>query len=108
LCNSPVEGIGGHCVHTERLVQPAQEVIRRQVAVFQLLAVRPDLVVDELAHGVAHHLELFGPFEHGAHRTGIAALRIRASRRRASTGDRRHRAAREGFSQPRDAPMHAP
>ncbi len=52
-------------VHPERRVQLAQQVVGREVAVLELLAVRSDLVVDELAHGVAHHLELFGPFEHG-------------------------------------------
>ena len=60
-----VEAVGGHRVHAEGLVQLAEQVVRRQVAVLELLAVRADLVVDELAHGVAHHLELFGPFEHG-------------------------------------------
>ena len=35
----------------------------------ELLAVRTDLVVDELPHRVADHLQLFRPFVHGPHRT---------------------------------------
>ena len=61
--------VARHLVHAERLVQLAQQVVRRQVAVLELLAVRADLVVDELPHRVADHLQLFGPFEHGPHRT---------------------------------------
>ena len=37
----------GHLVHAERRVQLAQQVVGRQVAVLELLAVRPDLGVDE-------------------------------------------------------------
>ena len=58
------------CVHAERRVELAQQVVRRQVAVLELLAVRADLVVDELPHRVADHLQLFGPFVHGPHRIG--------------------------------------
>ena len=51
----------------------------------ELLAVRPDLVVDELAHGVAHHLLLFGPFVHGADRYRSAYLRRPWAVRRTSS-----------------------
>ena len=63
--DAAVEAVGRHRIHPERLVHPAEEVVRREVAVLELLAVRTNLVVDELAHCIAHHLELFGPFEHG-------------------------------------------
>ena len=54
--DAALEGVARHRVHAERGVQLAQEVVRRQVAVLELLAVRADLVVDELPHGVADHL----------------------------------------------------
>jgi hypothetical protein len=56
----PVERVGGHRVHAEGLVELAQQVVRREVAVLQLFAVGPDLVVDELAHGLPDHLHLVG------------------------------------------------
>ena len=59
-----VEAVGGHLVHAERLVQLAQQVVRREVAVLELLAVRADLGVDERADRVPHHQQLFGPLEH--------------------------------------------
>ena len=42
-----------------------------QVAVLELFPVRADLVVDELTHGVADHLQLFGPFVHDENRNGV-------------------------------------
>ena len=65
-----LEGIARHRVHAERGVQLAEEVVRREVAVLELLSMRADLVVDELPYGVADHLQLFRPFVHGPHRMG--------------------------------------
>ena len=48
----------------ERAVELAQQVVGRHVAVLELVTVRPDLLVDEVAHRGPHHLELFWPFEH--------------------------------------------
>ncbi len=72
-----LERVARHRVHAERGVQLPQEVVRRQVAVLELLPVRTDLVVDELPHGVADHLELFRPFVHGPHRTGNRHVSVR-------------------------------
>ena len=111
-----VEAVGGHLVHAERLVELAQEVVRRHVAVLELLAVRADLGVDERAHRVTHHQQLFGPLEHrklllgrtvivggnGARRPGPDVL---PNAVRAQPG-RRSRARRSHFSRPPNGPKY--
>ena len=59
-----LEAVARHGVHAERGEHLAQDVVRRQVAVLELLHVRADLLVDEPLHRVADHLVLVAPLEH--------------------------------------------
>ena len=54
--DAALEAVAGHRVHAERGEQLAEDVVRRQVAVLELLPLRTDLVVHELADRVADHL----------------------------------------------------
>ena len=49
--------------------QLAEDVVGREVAVLELTVVRHDLLLDEVAHGGAHHLLLVRPLEHGGPRS---------------------------------------
>ena len=62
--DAPLEALARHRVHAERGEELAQDVVRRQIAVLELVALRDDLGLDELADGVPDHLLLFGPLEH--------------------------------------------
>jgi hypothetical protein len=64
LRDPTLERVPRHRADAERRVQLAQQVVRRHVAVLEVVAVRPDLLVDEVAHRAPDHLELFWPFEH--------------------------------------------
>ena len=59
-----LEPLAGHRVHPEGGEQLAQDVVRRQIAVLELVDVRADLVVDEALHRIADHLVLVTPLEH--------------------------------------------
>ena len=61
-----LEALALHGVHAEGREQLAQQVVGRHVAELELLAVGPDLTVDEVADRLANHLLLFGPLVHGA------------------------------------------
>ena len=78
LLGEPVAGGG---VDPELAVHLAKNVVRRGVAVLELVDPRPDLLVDELADGAAHHLLLFGPLEHGASVTAWVSGPERSHRR---------------------------
>ena len=64
--DATLELLARHDVHAERGEQLAQDVVGRQITVLELVALGHDLRLDELADGIADHLMLFGPFEHGA------------------------------------------
>ena len=89
--DAPVEAVGGHLVHAEGLVELPQQVVGREIAVLELLAVRADLGVDERAHRVTNHHQLFGPLEH---RTLPVRRRHRRGRRGGGPGGRLPRSVR--------------
>ena len=61
-----LEAARGHGVHAEGREQLAEDVVGRRVAVLELLDVRLDLLLHELADGVADHQLLVGPLVHGS------------------------------------------
>jgi hypothetical protein len=58
------EALPVHLVDAEGRQHLAQDLVRRQVTVLELFEVRHDLGGDELAHCIADHELLLGPFDH--------------------------------------------
>src|SRR5262249_27320360 len=59
-----LELLSGERVEPEGAEHLAEDVVRGNIAELELLAMGADLVVDELAHRVAHHRVLLTPLEH--------------------------------------------
>ena len=80
----PVEALGRHRVEPEGGEELPDQVVRRQVAVLELVLVRPDLLVDEGPDGVPDGQLVLGPREHAPRLDGSDPLEHRPRGHRAA------------------------
>src|SRR4029077_17961785 len=62
----PGKALARHLVQAEGTHELAQDVVRRQVAVLEVMPPGLDLLVDEPPRHVANHQVLLAPLDHGA------------------------------------------